>query len=621
MRSSFFVFSLALFAATSSNAAQARPRMGIEAKSSPLSSTVQLAVPRPLSEIAGDDTSSRKLILGIDLEAQDNAEEVATVFKIVDQYVSYRRKGNGKRASGARGTNAPDFCVKAESETARFLCAFETTRTADKPDTASSSLSKSERAQLTEALLSENWDAALEIPYQSVVGSVGRIQSKADLIHIGRSLAGKHDCVGVKAATAIAYQLEVHFPDTDAIETARALYTYSTDCGSDFASAKAAYRLALLDIWQNRCDRVTELMKKVESNTEANQFHSRAKYWHAYCAEVTGQSEESRNAREALLFEHPMTFHNLAANGQSPRAINWVLRETAAPIAFRSLVREDINTPIRTVEALVQHRSPDLAAELIDKNIGLFSQAEPEVRLYLAGIMHREKQPLIKFKVLSKLFQDSPRMVSAETMRLYFPMRYFEFIKSKAEQLDPLLVTALIRQESAFNSNARSRVGARGLMQLMPATARTLSAVRTSRLFDPLTNIALGTRYLRKRLSQYNGDVELTLAAYNAGFGKVDEWKKRYPTDNKILFLDLIPYRETRDYVASILRNYFWYTKLYGSSLIEDAKLADLNAALDRKPSSAEQDAISKPPVDLTIRAILRADSGLASRPPAATEN
>ncbi len=617
MRSHFFVLALSLFTAITSHAAQARPRMELEAKSSPLSSAVQLALPRPLSEIA-DESKPGRHTLGIDLEAIENGDEISKLLKTVEHYVSYRRK----RSSMRRGAMARDFCPKAESDTAKFLCAYEANRTAEKIETSTSNaLSKSERAQLAGALLSENWDAAIEIPYQSVVGSVGRIESKIDLLHIGRSLASKRDCVGVKAATAIGYQLEVHFPETDAVDTAKALYTYSSECGTDFASAKAAYRLALIDIWQNQCGPVPELMKKVELNSEANQFHSRAKYWRAYCAEVTGRSDESRNAREALLFEHPMTFHNLAANGQSERAINWILRETSAPISFRSLIREDLNTPIRAVEALIHLNAPELAAELIDKNISLFNQAESEVRLYLAAVMHRAKQPLIKFKVLSKLFQDSPRMVSADTMRLYFPMRYFEFIKSKAEQLDPLLVTALIRQESAFNSNARSRVGARGLMQLMPATARTLSSVRTSRLFDPLTNIGLGTQYLRKRLSQYGGDVELTLAAYNAGIGKVDEWKKRYPTDNKILFLDLIPYRETRDYVASILRNYFWYTKLYGHGLLEEAKLADLNSALERKPASVLPAVYTRQPIDSTIQAILRADAGLAAKPGQPTEN
>jgi hypothetical protein len=67
------------------------------------------------------------------------------------------------------------------------------------------------------------------------------------------------------------------------------------------------------------------------------------------------------------------------------------------------------------------------------------------------------------------------------------------------------------------------------------------------------------------RLDQYNGDVELTLAAYNADFTRVDRWVKRYPLDNKVLFMDFIPFRETRDYVSSILRNYFWYTQLYGA--------------------------------------------------------
>ena len=70
---------------------------------------------------------------------------------------------------------------------------------------------------------------------------------------------------------------------------------------------------------------------------------------------------------------------------------------------------------------------------------------------------------------------------------------------------------------------------------------------------------------------------------------------------------------------ASILRNYFWYTKLYGSGLLEDAKLADLNTALERKPASAEREATTTTPIDSTIRAILRADAGLASRPPAST--
>jgi hypothetical protein len=77
-------------------------------------------------------------------------------------------------------------------------------------------------------------------------------------------------------------------------------------------------------------------------------------------------------------------------------------------------------------------------------------------------------------------------------------------------------------------------------------------------------NVKIGTKYFAQRLREYSGDVELTLAAYNAGANRVESWVKRYPTDNKILFLDLMPFKETRDYVSSILRNYYWYTRIYG---------------------------------------------------------
>lgn len=74
----------------------------------------------------------------------------------------------------------------------------------------------------------------------------------------------------------------------------------------------------------------------------------------------------------------------------------------------------------------------------------------------------------------------------------------------------------------------------------------------------------LGVRFFSHLLDRYSGDVELALAAYNAGPDRVDEWMRRYPfVENPMLFVDLIPFKETREYVASIARNYYWYLKLY----------------------------------------------------------
>ncbi|HEU5402164.1 MAG TPA: lytic transglycosylase domain-containing protein [Terriglobales bacterium] len=111
----------------------------------------------------------------------------------------------------------------------------------------------------------------------------------------------------------------------------------------------------------------------------------------------------------------------------------------------------------------------------------------------------------------------------------------------KTTGIDPDFIDSVIRQESGFNPNAVSRKGARGLMQLMPDTAEKLG-VRNS--FDPAQNIQGGAAYLRQLLELYHGDAQKALAAYNAGPGRVQQYK------------GVPPYRETQAYVARIIREY-----------------------------------------------------------------
>jgi soluble lytic murein transglycosylase len=156
-------------------------------------------------------------------------------------------------------------------------------------------------------------------------------------------------------------------------------------------------------------------------------------------------------------------------------------------------------------------------------------------------------------------------------------MKYFKAIQANVKTVHPFLITALIRQESAFQENAKSRVGASGLMQLMPRTAHLMDRTMTKRkLMIPEENIKVGIRFFENMVARYNGDVELALAAYNAGPEVVDRWAKRYPVKNRLLFLDLIPYAETRNYVTLIGRNYYWYSKIYADQLKTDTGIAQI---------------------------------------------
>ncbi len=153
-----------------------------------------------------------------------------------------------------------------------------------------------------------------------------------------------------------------------------------------------------------------------------------------------------------------------------------------------------------------------------------------------------------------------------------YPLEYEEYIFNSAKQYDtdPYLIMSVIRVETKFDPEEQSRVGAKGLMQIMPSTmdwaitSGNFSLSMKNYIHDPATNIQVGSWYLSFLMKRYNGNKVAATAAYNAGQGNVDKWLREKIWDGTRQNADQIPFPETRDYVERVSYYYDKYKDLYG---------------------------------------------------------
>ena len=155
--------------------------------------------------------------------------------------------------------------------------------------------------------------------------------------------------------------------------------------------------------------------------------------------------------------------------------------------------------------------------------------------------------------------------------KVIYPYPNQAIIEKYAEQygVDPLLVIAVIREESKFFSQSESHKGAKGLMQLMPNTAQSIAeslgdkTYKEEDLLNPEKNIQYGTWYLASLQKAFANNTTLVTAAYNGGRGHVQEWINSGQIDLNNINLQDIPFKETRDYVGRVVRSYEQYKRLY----------------------------------------------------------
>jgi soluble lytic murein transglycosylase len=315
----------------------------------------------------------------------------------------------------------------------------------------------------------------------------------------------------------------------------------------------------------------------------------KAQYWLATAKLKAGQDADAIDAYHETMRRGPLTWYGrlaatrLAELGEQPR-----------PVVPRSTLSA------RELENLSTLRVPrnerlEVAAEL--SRLGLYADAIEELRKqvsiypipehaheFLAAVYLSDGQPNYAHWIMkSHIDESGPGYHNLREWGVAFPINYMELSHKYGEkyEVSPFLVQAIIRQESGFRTGVASPVGALGLMQLMPGTARRThreflgQGGRLSRthIVQPETNVRLGTMTIRMHTAHASESLALALAGYNAGPLPVESWFERYGDREIDAWVESITYRETRGYVRKVFTSYVTYAGLYGDGTLPTVNL------------------------------------------------
>jgi soluble lytic murein transglycosylase-like protein len=336
----------------------------------------------------------------------------------------------------------------------------------------------------------------------------------------------------------------------------------------------AAWRLGKLEA-------AAEHFEQLALSQNASQWNTAAGAYWAARSHLRLRRPEEMSRWLSLAAKAPMTFYGLLAR----RALGVETRFDFRP---HRLSPEGAELLLNTRESrrafalmqVSQHRRAE--RELLR----LRNWNVPEAVEALLAVAERAKLPSLSFKLANRLVDSghaSPRGDKLEAA--LFPIPPWQ--PEGGFKVDRALIYALMRQESAFNPKAKSRDGARGLMQLLPSTAgfvarnyRRFRGDRRNQLFDPALNMDLGQRYVVHLLSneRVGGDLFRLTTAYNGGPGNLMKWQRRMDFDNDpLLFIESLPARETRLFIERVLTN-FW---IYRARLGQPVPSLDATAAGD----------------------------------------
>ena len=372
----------------------------------------------------------------------------------------------------------------------------------------------------------------------------------------GQSSLPQADIDRLGAYVATAYLAEIK--DQAALSLAEQILARdgasSQQC--QWTAGLAAYRLG-------QFEKAARYFEAVLKSAGAPRTYAAAAFWAARSWMRTAEPE-----RVLALFEHaasePDTFYGLLATRLLGHDMSAGFAEPALdPVSFAGLMAEK---PAHRAVALWQVGH----TEAIEGELArAFGEISPDLDSAFAALARNLGAPALELRAAET---SSIRLTSLYPVPPYQPEGGYA--------LDQAVVLAFARQESRFEPAALSKAGARGVMQIMPETAATLTHDRSlagrnkERLDDPIYSMTLGQNYLRDLLERQNGNLFSIAAAYNAGEGNLSKWQSlREGDSDPLLFIETIPLAETRDYIKRVMMNLWMYRLRLGEPItgLDDA--------------------------------------------------
>ncbi len=428
--------------------------------------------------------------------------------------------------------------------------------------TALTKLGRDTEAAFQFNLVTEPRALAAAAAYQrarAMVRSGQLAEGRSALVHIPKKFS--RDTIAASSALFLLADLAV---DDQADAKARGYYLRLAKRypSSRFAPA-ARFRAAMIALISGKAKTAAREFDEVAKRFPRNEEFLAAVYWAGRAWAAAGDSTAARARWERVAASDPLSYYAALATRRLGLP-EWAPPE--APDTFASVPAID---SAFARAALLSRLGLSAESKWEYDSLANTSDTSSERLLSVANALREHG-------LASQAIQVARRAVArgapadARTYRLLYPVIHQDAVLAEAaeQRLDPTFLAALIRQESMFNPEATSVVGARGLMQVMPELGERLARTLNFPVWDPVllyqpdVSIQLGCLHLRELAERYTRPADI-LAAYNAGMSRVERWSRRIGVEDPEVFADRIPFAETRGYVRVIQRNQEVYRLLY----------------------------------------------------------